>query len=149
MAAFLKGGVSRNGYARSLFPGLRSRTISSNPLFSLEVCHCNPYRVVLDKCALPSPYINPYHKNEQVRIMTQGYIDGRGAPSSSGNTFPVYDPATSMEIAQVADMDAKDARRAIQAAKDAWGPWRRKAPKVCIARALLGYYAAALRLGPA
>jgi succinate-semialdehyde dehydrogenase/glutarate-semialdehyde dehydrogenase len=60
----------------------------------------------------------------------QGYIDGKWATSSTGSTFPVHDPATMQEIARVADMDAKDARKAVQAAKEAWGPWRRKAPKV-------------------
>jgi succinate-semialdehyde dehydrogenase/glutarate-semialdehyde dehydrogenase len=60
----------------------------------------------------------------------QAYVDGKWIPSSSGATFPVYDPATLKEIARVADMDAKDTRKAIQAAKEAWGPWRRKAPKV-------------------
>jgi len=53
------------------------------------------------------------------------FINGEWTASDSGRTFPVYDPSIEQVIAEVPDSDAKDADRAVAAAKDAFdnGPW--------------------------
>ena len=55
----------------------------------------------------------------------QMYVNGEWVASSSGNTFPVYDPSTEEVIAEVPDSNANDVDRAVAAAKDAFenGPW--------------------------
>jgi betaine-aldehyde dehydrogenase len=55
----------------------------------------------------------------------QMYVNGEWIASSTGKTFPVYDPSTEEIIAEVPDSDAKDVDRAVAAAKDAFenGPW--------------------------
>jgi betaine-aldehyde dehydrogenase len=53
------------------------------------------------------------------------YINGEWAKSSSGKTFPVYDPASEEVIAQVPDCNAEDVDRAVAAARAAFdeGAW--------------------------
>ena len=55
----------------------------------------------------------------------QNYVNGKWESSSSGKTFPVYDPSTEEVIAQVASADAADVDRAVKAARAAFdsGPW--------------------------
>jgi betaine-aldehyde dehydrogenase len=55
----------------------------------------------------------------------QHYIDGKWVNSSSGETFPVYDPSTEDVIAQVASANAADVDLAVKAARTAFdsGPW--------------------------
>lgn len=57
-------------------------------------------------------------------------IAGQWVDSASGKTFPVYDPATGEELAQVAEGDEEDIKRAVKAARNAFedGPWRRLTP---------------------
>ncbi len=52
-------------------------------------------------------------------------INGRWTESASGKTFPVYNPATGEEIAQVAEGDTEDINQAVKAARAAFdhGPW--------------------------
>ncbi len=56
---------------------------------------------------------------------TECFIDGRWVSAVSGKTFATYDPATETEIAQVAEGDAADVDRAVQAARRAFesGDW--------------------------
>ncbi len=56
----------------------------------------------------------------------QNYINGQWVKSSSGETFPVYDPSTEEVIAQVASGTASDVDGAVKAARAAFdsGPWR-------------------------
>src|SRR5439155_13495871 len=56
----------------------------------------------------------------------QNYINGQWVKSSSGETFPVYDPSTEEVIAQVASGTAADVDNAVKAARAAFdsGPWR-------------------------
>ncbi len=56
---------------------------------------------------------------------TQCFIGGEWVPSSSGKTFPVINPATEEEIAQVAEGDAADVDAAAKAARRAFesGDW--------------------------
>jgi succinate-semialdehyde dehydrogenase / glutarate-semialdehyde dehydrogenase len=52
------------------------------------------------------------------------FMDGQFAPSASGTTFPVLDPATGEELVQIADAGTADALRALDlatAAQEAWG----------------------------
>ncbi len=55
----------------------------------------------------------------------QNYIDGKWADSSTGETFPVYDPSTEEVIANVASASAADVDRAVKTARTAFdsGPW--------------------------
>ncbi len=53
------------------------------------------------------------------------YINGEWTKSSSGKTFPVYDPSTEEVIAHVPEASSKDVDRAVAAARAAFdsGPW--------------------------
>jgi phenylacetaldehyde dehydrogenase len=57
-------------------------------------------------------------------------IDGKWVDSASGKTFPVYNPATGEEIAQVAEGGKEDINRAVEAARKTFedSPWRRMTP---------------------
>ncbi|MGC5617348.1 NAD-dependent succinate-semialdehyde dehydrogenase [Georgenia sp. Z1491] len=57
------------------------------------------------------------------------WIDGRGAAASSGATFLVADPATTLEIAAISDGTPDDARRAVDAAATALPAWSATAPR--------------------
>ncbi|MBO8141286.1 MAG: NAD-dependent succinate-semialdehyde dehydrogenase [Firmicutes bacterium] len=53
------------------------------------------------------------------------FIGGEWVPASTGRTFPVTDPATGEQLAEVADGGAEDARRAVEAAHEAFSAWSR------------------------
>src|ERR1700736_3927305 len=55
----------------------------------------------------------------------KSYINGQWVPSSTGETFPVYDPSTEAVIAQVASASVPDVDSAVKAARTAFdsGPW--------------------------
>ena len=55
----------------------------------------------------------------------QNYINGQWVASSSGETFPVFDPSTEEVIAHVASATAADVDKAVHAARAAFdsGPW--------------------------
>jgi len=55
----------------------------------------------------------------------ENYINGRWVKSSSGETFPVYDPSTEEVIAQVSSSNAADIDQAVKAARAAFdsGSW--------------------------
>ena len=59
------------------------------------------------------------------------YIDGKWAENSSGKTFPVYEPATELVMAEVLEADRSDVDRAVQAARRAFdsGAWPAKTPQ--------------------
>jgi betaine-aldehyde dehydrogenase len=63
--------------------------------------------------------------------MYELYINGEWAKSSSGKTFPVYDPASEEVIAQVPDCNAEDVDRAVAAARAAFdeGAWASTTPQ--------------------
>ncbi|MGA3234951.1 MAG: aldehyde dehydrogenase family protein [Bryobacteraceae bacterium] len=58
---------------------------------------------------------------------TKLLIDNQWVGSESGRTFPTFDPATGEEIAQVAEADAADVNKAVEAARRAFeqGQWRK------------------------
>src|SRR6202047_4576323 len=55
----------------------------------------------------------------------QNYVNGQWVPSSTGETFPVFDPSTEEVIAHVAAASASDVDKAVTAARAAFdfGPW--------------------------
>ena len=55
----------------------------------------------------------------------QNYVNGQWVSSTSGETFPVYDPSSEEVIAQVASSGPPDVDKAVQAARAAFdsGPW--------------------------
>ncbi|NMG18046.1 aldehyde dehydrogenase family protein [Brasilonema bromeliae] len=62
------------------------------------------------------------------RFLTQPLkllIGGKWVESASGQTFPVYNPATGQVIAHAASGESEDINRAVQAAREAFenGPW--------------------------
>ena len=58
---------------------------------------------------------------------TKLLIDNRWVPSESGKTFATVNPSTGEEICQVAEADAADVDKAVQAARRAFdqGPWKK------------------------
>lgn len=62
-------------------------------------------------------------------LRTQAFINGDWRPAASQKTFSVTNPATGEEIAQVADLNALDARDAIHAAAIAQVLWSQKTAK--------------------
>ena len=62
-------------------------------------------------------------------IRTQAYTNGQWVDAASGHTFPVINPATGETIAQVADLDLPDVRKAIDIAYEAWPAYREKTAK--------------------
>ena len=54
----------------------------------------------------------------------EAFINGKWVKSSSGKTFPINNPATNEIIAQVANLDAGDADKAIAAANAAFPKWK-------------------------
>lgn len=58
------------------------------------------------------------------------WINGEGRAASTGETFAVYDPATELEITQMASGSVADARAAVDAAAAAFESWRDTAPRV-------------------
>src|SRR3954469_15764536 len=56
-------------------------------------------------------------------------IAGKGRKSSDGARFDVIDPATENKIASVASATVDDAKAAVDAASDAFGPWAAKKPR--------------------
>lgn len=57
-------------------------------------------------------------------------INGKWITASSGKLFEVYDPATEMPLAKVAEGDAADIDLAVRAARQALeqAPWSRMSP---------------------
>jgi succinate-semialdehyde dehydrogenase / glutarate-semialdehyde dehydrogenase len=60
----------------------------------------------------------------QPLLLEQGYVGGAWVEADGGGTFPVVDPATGLELAQVPRMGAEETRRAIDAARNAYPSWR-------------------------
>jgi 4-(gamma-glutamylamino)butanal dehydrogenase len=65
-----------------------------------------------------------------LRFRTQAFIDGAFVEARSGKTFATENPATGQPLAQIAECDAPDVDRAVQAARKAFesGVWSRQTP---------------------
>src|SRR5256886_2752012 len=61
---------------------------------------------------------------ERTLMLDRGYVGGEWVEGDAGATFPVLNPATGEELAQVPRMGAGETRRAIESAQDAYRPWR-------------------------
>jgi acyl-CoA reductase-like NAD-dependent aldehyde dehydrogenase len=59
----------------------------------------------------------------------QAYLGGHWCDADNGATLEVNNPATGEILGTVPMMGAAETRRAIEAAKGAWGEWRRKPAK--------------------
>ncbi len=68
---------------------------------------------------------------EELAIRTGAWIDGAYVDAANGATFAKVNPATGVEIAQVAAGDAEDVDRAVRGARAAFesGVWSRSAPR--------------------
>jgi succinate-semialdehyde dehydrogenase/glutarate-semialdehyde dehydrogenase len=62
-------------------------------------------------------------------LRRDAYVDGAWVPAGAGARFAVTNPATGETLAEVADLDAADARAAIEAAAAALPAWRAKTAK--------------------
>src|SRR6204780_3076794 len=69
---------------------------------------------------------SPYESKVAVSA-TKLLIDNRWVASESGRTFATINPSTGEEICQIAEADAADVEKAVQAARAAFerGPWRK------------------------
>ena len=63
------------------------------------------------------------------RVHTDLFVDGEWAPAASGKRFDVVNPATEEVLAQVADADAVDARRALETAAAHQAEWATTSPR--------------------
>jgi succinate-semialdehyde dehydrogenase/glutarate-semialdehyde dehydrogenase len=66
---------------------------------------------------------------DEILLRRDSYVDGAWVGARSGGRFPVRDPATGERLCEVADFDAADTTRAIEAASRALPAWRQKTAK--------------------
>ena len=74
--------------------------------------------------------VMPHPAEQRVPVSaTKLLINNRWIPSISGKTFATINPSTGEEICQIAEADAADVDKAVQAARKAFehGPWRKLA----------------------
>ncbi|MCG8671518.1 MAG: NAD-dependent succinate-semialdehyde dehydrogenase [Pseudomonadales bacterium] len=64
--------------------------------------------------------------NNPELVRSQSYIDGEWVEADSGELVSVVNPATDEEITVVAKLGVPEAKRAINAANNAWSLWRSK-----------------------
>ena len=62
-------------------------------------------------------------------LQRDAYVDGEWTRAGSGRRFAVHNPATGEQLAEVADLDAADARAAIEAAAAAFPGWAAQTAK--------------------
>ena len=56
---------------------------------------------------------------------TQAYIDGQWVSAASGKTLAVLNPANGEHLADVPDMSAAEASRAVEVAHKAFASWKK------------------------
>jgi len=66
---------------------------------------------------------------DETLLKSDAYVGGTWTAAGSGARFAVRNPATGEELAQVANLDAADAQKAIAQALIAWRGWRAKTAK--------------------
>jgi succinate-semialdehyde dehydrogenase/glutarate-semialdehyde dehydrogenase len=69
------------------------------------------------------------YENLLADVRTDLWIGGKWCSSSDGARFDVIDPATEKTIASVASASVEDARRAVDAAQDAFEDWAGRKPR--------------------
>lgn len=89
---------------------------------------------------LPSMLSRQYSLDISAGLLrTQGFINGRWVSASS--TYPVLDPATGLELAQVSDCGPQQAQEAVSAAYKAFYSWRTQTAKVNTLKRFHGVFA--------
>ena len=63
---------------------------------------------------------------DKTLLKSKSLVNGEWTIGSTNNTFPVLDPAYNQEIAQVADLNIEDTKKAIEAAYAAFPSWSSK-----------------------
>ena len=63
-------------------------------------------------------------------LLDKGYVGGKWVDADDRASFPVVDPATGEELAQVPRMGAAETRAAVAAAEAAYADWRTTVAKV-------------------
>ncbi|MFA4929861.1 MAG: NAD-dependent succinate-semialdehyde dehydrogenase [Patulibacter sp.] len=71
----------------------------------------------------------PFELRDPTLVRDELLIDGDWSGATADARSSIHDPATGREIASVADGDAADARRAIESAYAAFGPWSLRTAK--------------------
>ncbi|KAI5809751.1 Aldehyde/histidinol dehydrogenase [Peziza echinospora] len=69
------------------------------------------------------PHVVPPLKDRSL-LREQAYVNGKWVPALSGKTFPVTDPASTLEIGVCPEMAVEDVRSAISAAQSAFQSFR-------------------------
>jgi succinate-semialdehyde dehydrogenase/glutarate-semialdehyde dehydrogenase len=69
------------------------------------------------------------YADNEMKMKTQGYINGRWVAAKSGREFDVFNPASGEKIASVANMGREDTLEAVAAAHAAFDGWRSKTSK--------------------
>ncbi|MEA3109040.1 MAG: succinate-semialdehyde dehydrogenase / glutarate-semialdehyde dehydrogenase [Gammaproteobacteria bacterium] len=69
------------------------------------------------------------YENLLANVPTDLWIGGKWRKASDGGRFDVIDPATENKIASVASATVDDAKAAVDAASDAFGPWAARKPR--------------------
>src|SRR5436853_4812641 len=69
------------------------------------------------------------YENLLANVRTDLWIGGQWRKASDGGRFDVIDPATENTIASVASATVEDAKAAVDAAGDAFGPWAARKPR--------------------
>jgi succinate-semialdehyde dehydrogenase / glutarate-semialdehyde dehydrogenase len=67
--------------------------------------------------------------NDPSLLRAHAFVAGDWCAAASGATFAVRNPATGTTLAEIADLDGTDTRRAIEAARDALPAWRARTAK--------------------
>ena len=62
--------------------------------------------------------------NDAALLRNRAHVDGRWIGADDGETFPVHNPATGVELGVVPKLGAAETQRAIAAAAAAWPAWR-------------------------
>lgn len=73
---------------------------------------------------MTTTYVNRPRLEDGGLFRTEMFIGGKWQAGSGARTFEVRDPATGGVIAEVADGNSDDARKAVEAAATAWPAWR-------------------------
>ena len=63
---------------------------------------------------------------DKTLFRSKSFVNGEWTSGSRNNTFAVFDPANNQEIAQVADLNVEDTKKAIEAAYSAFPTWSSK-----------------------
>ncbi|XP_034029816.1 succinate-semialdehyde dehydrogenase, mitochondrial-like [Thalassophryne amazonica] len=90
---------------------------------------CVPRTASLLRLLLPAAAAQRrYSLNISIQLLrTQGFVGGRWV--SAASVFPVLDPATGQEIAQVSDCGTTEAKQAVDAAVQAFSSWKHSTAK--------------------